>query len=258
MRVKRVLLKLSGEAMLGKDNKFPYDPDTMLQIAEEIRDAHDKGKEVAVVVGGGNIFRGAAGASHGMDRTMADQFGMLATIQNGLALLDLLERKCGIKTRLMSGLGVESVAEPYITRRAVRHLEKERIILLVGGTGNPYCTTDYAAALRANELATQLIAKATNIDGVYNRDPRKHPNAKLLPFVTYERCIRENLGVMDMEAFALCRAQNMPIRVFSLKERGNIVAALTGAEIGSLVGGDPLNGKVTKRRKSTSKHKKRK
>lgn len=235
MRYKRILLKLSGEALLGPNNAFPYDPDTMLQIAEEIRAAHDKGREVAVVVGGGNIFRGANGASNGMDRTLADQFGMLATMQNGLALLDLLERKCGIKTRLMSGLRVDAVAEPYITRRAIRHLEKERVIILAGGTGNPFCTTDYAAALRASEIEAQLLAKATNIDGVYDQDPRRHPEAQLLPHVTYDRCIREDIKVMDTEAFALCRSGGIPIRVFSLKSKGNIVKALTGVEIGSLV-----------------------
>ncbi len=235
MRYKRVLLKLSGEALLGPESRFPYDPETMLQIAKEIHAAFDKGREIAVVVGGGNIFRGANGASHGMNRTIADQFGMLATIQNGLALLDLLERRCGIKTRLMSGLEVHKVAEPYITRRAIRHLEKERVIILAGGTGNPFCTTDYAAALRASEIEAQLVAKATNIDGVYDKNPRTHPDAKLLPHVSYERCIRDDLKVMDTEAFALCRDQRIPIRIFSLKEPGRIEAALTGAEIGSLV-----------------------
>ncbi|MCR4279023.1 MAG: UMP kinase [bacterium] len=235
MRPKRIVLKLSGEALTGSEKQFPYDPETLLRIAEEIRDAHDKGREIAVVVGGGNIFRGAKGASHGMNRTMADQFGMLATIQNGIALVDILERKCGIKTRLMSGLHVADVAEPYIVRRAIRHLEKERVIVLAGGTGNPFCTTDYAAALRASEIEAQMIAKATNIDGVYDKDPRTHTDAICLPHVTYEKCIRDDLMVMDTEAFALCRSQQIPVRIFSLRERGAITSALTGAEIGSLV-----------------------
>lgn len=238
MRNRRVLLKLSGEALLGKNNTFPYDPDTMLQIAEEIRQAYDKGVEIAIVVGGGNIFRGANGASNGMNRTLADQFGMLATIQNGLALLDLIERKFKIQTRLMSGLDVARVAEPYIMRKAVRHLEEGRVIILAGGTGNPYCTTDYAAALRASEIGAVLVAKATNIDGVYDKDPRTNGDAVLLPHLTYKRCLEDQLGVMDTEAFALCRDQKMPIRVFSLKDEGNIVAALTGADIGSLVTSD--------------------
>lgn len=231
----RVVLKLSGEALSGHTKIFPYDPDHLLKLTEEIRDAHAKGVQIAIVVGGGNIFRGATGASRGMDRTLADQFGMLATIQNGLALLDLLERHCDIKTRLLSGLEVNKVAETYIMRRAVRHMEKGRIIILAGGTGNPYCTTDYAAALRASEIGANFIAKATNIDGVYDKDPKTHPDAVLLPVVSYDRCIHEGIRVMDTEAFALCRSQQIPIRVFSLHEPGNITAALTGANIGSLI-----------------------
>lgn len=232
----RVLLKLSGEALAGKEvPKFPYDPATMLQIAEEIKAACEKGTEVAIVVGGGNIFRGARGASEGMNRSLADQFGMLATIQNGLALLDLLERTCRLKARLMSGLRCDSVAEPYIMRKAVRHLEEGRVVILAGGTGNPFCTTDYAAALRANEIGARLLAKATNIDGIYDRDPHKHPDATRLDRVTYQHCLDRDLKVMDAEAFALCRDQQMPIRVFSLKDPGNITSVLTGADIGSLV-----------------------
>lgn len=233
---KRVLLKLSGEALLGPDSVFPYCPKTMLQIAEEIKLAHDKSVEIAIVVGGGNIFRGAKGASEGMDRTLADHFGMLATIQNGLALLDLLERKCRLEVRLMSGLVCNAVSEPYITRQAVRHLEKSRVVILAGGTGNTRCTTDYAAALRAAEIGAKFLAKATNIDGVYNKDPRKNPDAELLRQVSYEQCLRDDLKVMDTEAFALCRTEKMPIRVFSLKEPGNITNVLCGADdIGSLV-----------------------
>ncbi|MBU0540337.1 UMP kinase [Patescibacteria group bacterium] len=231
----RIVLKLSGEAMLGPNKIFPYDPEAMLRIAQEISDAHHQGSEIAIVVGGGNIFRGANGASRGMDRTLADQFGMLATIQNGLALLDLLERACGVKTRLMSGLEVNAVAEPYIMRRAARHLEKGRLVILAGGTGNPFCTTDYAAALRASEIRAELIAKATNTDGVYDKDPKTNSDAVLLPRASYDHCIRSDIKVMDTEAFALCRSQKIPIRIFSLAEKGNITAALTGAEIGSLI-----------------------
>ncbi len=232
---KRVLLKLSGEALTGPKGIFPYDPDTLLSVAQEIAATMDKGVEVAVVVGGGNIFRGADGASRGMDRSMADQFGMLATVQNGLVLLDLLERRCNLAVRLMSGLSMPKVAEDFIVRRATRHLEKGRVVILAGGTGNPMCTTDYAAALRASEIDAVFIAKATNTDGVYDRDPRKDPAATLLPRVDYARCIRDGLNVMDVEAFGLCEKQRIPIRVFSLQEEGNITAVLTGADIGSLV-----------------------
>ncbi len=235
MSVKRVLLKLSGEALNGPNNVFPYDPETLLGVAKEIAVAKETGVEVAVVVGGGNIFRGADGASHGMDRTMADQFGMLATVQNGIVLLDLLERACSVKARLMTGLPMPKVAEDFIARRATRHLERGRVIILVGGTGNPLCTTDYAAALRASEIGATLIAKATNTDGVYDKDPRKHPDAQLLKTVSFARCIRDGLEVMDVEAFGLCQKQKMPIRIFSLREPGNITAVLKGAEIGSLV-----------------------
>lgn len=235
MRKNRVLLKLSGEALAGDDGKSPFNAETMHQIAVEISAAHEKSFEIAVVVGGGNVFRGVSGAGIGMERVTADQIGMLATIQNGLWLRDMIERKFGIRTRLMSGLNCPGVAEPYIKRRAVRHLEKNRVVIFVGGTGNPYCTTDYAAALRANEIEASLLAKATNVDGIYDKDPKKHADAKLLHSVSYQRCLDDQLGVMDTEAFALCRDQRMPIRVFSLKEPGTITAVLTGGDVGTLV-----------------------
>jgi uridylate kinase len=231
-------LKLSGEALLGpKEDQpiFPYDPDTLLRIAEEIAAASKKGVEIAIVVGGGNIFRGANGASKGMNRVAADQFGMLATVQNGIALHDLLMRVCKIDTRLMTGLTCNTVAEPYLPKKAVHHLDRGRVIVLAGGTGNPFCTTDYAAALRACEIEAKLLAKATNTDGLYTSDPRKDPDAVLIPFATYKHCLDQELRVMDTEAFALCRTQKLPIRVFSLKEPGNIEAILTGGDIGSLV-----------------------
>lgn len=234
MKPRRVLLKISGEALLGPSHVFPYDPETVFRIAQEIKQAHEAGVEIGVVIGGGNIFRGATGASRGMNRTMADWFGMLATIQNGIVFLDFLERVCGVETRLMSGLRCDSVAEPYLTRKAVHHLKSGRVVILAGGTGNPYCTTDYGAALRANELGADLLAKATNTDGLYDKDP-KYPDAKFLPTANYEQCIRDRLKVMDIQAFALCRDHQMPIRIFSIQEEGNITAVLQGADIGSLI-----------------------
>jgi uridylate kinase len=242
MRKRRVLLKLSGEALLGPDEQspvFPYDPNTMLRIAKEIAAAHEKSVEIAIVVGGGNIFRGATGASKGMNRVAADQFGMLATIQNGIVLHDLLTRVCGLECRLMSGLITPAAAEPFLYKKAISHLKRGNVIILAGGTGNPYCTTDYASALRASEIEAKIILKATNVNGLYDKDPRKHSNAELLRHATYKRCLDEDLRVMDTQAFAHCRDENMPIRVFSLKEPGNIEAALTGAEIGSLVSASP-------------------
>jgi uridylate kinase len=233
---RRVLLKLSGEALLGPNATFPYDANTMMAIAKEIAEVHQRGVEIAIVVGGGNIFRGAKGEQAGMDRTLADHSGMLATVINGIAILDLLERKYGTKTRLVSGLAINEVAEPYIRRKAVHHLEQDRVIIFVGGTGNPFFTTDTAAALRACEIKADLVAKATNIDGIYDKDPKKYPGeAKLHKKLTYDFCTLNNLKVMDPEAFTLCRDNNIPIRVFSLNMPGNIVAALTGEDIGSLV-----------------------
>lgn len=239
---KRVLLKLSGEALLGPENITPYDPNTMMAIAKEIAEVRQLGAEVAVVVGGGNIFRGAKGEQAGMNRTLADHSGMLATVINGIAILDLLERKYATKTRLMSGLAINEVAEPYIMRKAVHHLENGRIIILVGGTGNPFFTTDTAAALRACEIEADLVAKATNIEGVFDKDPKKYPSeAKLLKSLSYDYCIKNNIKVMDPEAFTLCRDNDIPICVFSLNEPGNIVKALTGHDIGSRVGKGPLH-----------------
>lgn len=233
---RKVLLKLSGEALLGSNKMFPYDPDTMMAIAKEIAEVHRQDIDVAVVVGGGNIFRGAKGEQAGMDRVRADQSGMLATIINGIAIEDLLKRKYQVETRLMSGLAINEVAETYIWSKALNHLEKRRIIMLVGGTGSPYFTTDTAAALRACEIKADIVAKATDIDGIYDKDPKKYPNeARLLKALTYDFCMKNDLKVMDPEAFTLCRDNKIPIRVFSLSRPGNIVAALTGQDIGSLV-----------------------
>jgi len=232
---RRVVLKVSGEAFLGPEKTFPFDPEIVKQVAADVKAVHQAGVQVAIVVGGGNIFRGASGASEGMNRVQADQFGMLATIQNGLCMLDMLERVFHVKTRLMSGLHVNQVAEPYIARSALSHMEKGRVIVLAGGTGNPFCTTDYAAALRASELQAELLVKGTNVNGIYDRDPKKYPEALLLNQVSYDRCLRDELKVMDTEAFALCRDQRIPIRVFSLLEAGNITRALKGESIGTLV-----------------------
>ena len=232
---KRVLLKVSGEAFLGPQNTFPFDPDIGKQVSQEVKVVHELGVQVAIVVGGGNIFRGAKGASEGMNRVQADQFGMLATIQNGLAMLDMLERVCGVETRLMSGLHANQVTEPYIVRSALNHMDKGRVIVLSGGTGNPFCTTDYAAALRASELQAKLLVKGTNVAGVYDKDPHQHADAELLERVSYDRCLRDELKVMDTEAFALCRSERIDIRVFNLLENGNIIRALMGEPIGTLV-----------------------
>lgn len=238
MRPKRVLLKISGEALLGPNDQnpvFPYDPDTLLRIAQEIKAAREAGVQIAVVVGGGNIFRGATGASKGMNRVAADQFGMLATVQNGIVLHDLLSRVCALEARLMSGLDLPAAAEPYLHKKAIHHLTRSRVVVLAGGTGQPYCTTDYAAVLRACEVEARIVLKATNIDGLYDKDPRKHADAQLLKTASYKRCLDDELQVMDTAAFALSRSEKLPIRIFSLKEKGNIEAALTGADIGSLI-----------------------
>ncbi|MCC7357501.1 UMP kinase [Candidatus Uhrbacteria bacterium] len=236
MRKDRILLKLSGEALGGDDGNSPFNAETMQKIAKELIAAHDKGIEIGVVVGGGNVFRGQNGAGKGMNRVTADQIGMIATIQNGLWLRDAIEHISGTNsTRLMSGLVCPSVAEPYNTRRAMRHFEKRRIIIFVGGTGNPFCTTDYAAALRANEIEASLLAKATNVTGIFDKDPKKYSDAELLKSISYQYCLDHQLGIMDTEAFALCRDQKMPIRVFSLKEPGSITRVLCGGDAGTLV-----------------------
>lgn len=232
---KRVLLKLSGEALQGPEDRFPFDPAVALRFAQEIKEAHTAGVQIAIVVGGGNIFRGAKGASEGMDRTPADQFGMLATIQNGIVMRDMLERSCGVTVRLMTALEVNKVAEPYIVQRATRHLENGHVIILAGGTGNPFFTTDTAAALRASEIKADLLLKATMVDGIYDKDPRKHPDAIRFEQVSYDRCLTDRLEVMDTAAFALCREQKVPIRAFSILETGNITRALMGEPIGTLV-----------------------
>ena len=234
-RYRRILLKLSGEALLGQ-RAYGVDPEFCDHIARQIAEVHRLGVEVAVVVGGGNIFRGLAAAANGMDRATGDYIGMLATVMNALALQDALE-KAGIATRVMSAIGMNEVAEPYIRRRAVRHLEKGRVVILAAGTGNPYFTTDTAAALRAVEIGAEVILKATKVDGIYDSDPKKNPKAKFFKRITYKEALQRNLQVMDSTAFAMCQENKMPIIVFNLFTPGNLLRVVCGDDIGTLVTG---------------------
>src|ERR1051325_8154276 len=232
-KYKRVLLKLSGEALMG-ERRYGIDPDTLAAIADEIVEVQKMGIEIAVVIGGGNIFRGVSGATEGIDRVAGDHMGMLATVINALALQDSLERR-GAHTRVTSAITMPEVAEPFIRRRAIRHLEKQRIVICAAGTGNPFFTTDSAAALRASELNCQIIFKATQVDGIYTSDPKKDPAAQRLPYVTYQRVLADGLQVMDASAIDLARGSSIPIYIFSLREPGNIKRALLGEDIGSIV-----------------------
>jgi len=231
---KRVLLKLSGEALCGVPGGFGVDPGTLSTFSAELAEVQALGAEVAIVIGGGNIFRGLKGSAQGMDRASADYMGMLATIINGIALQDGIE-KYGVQTRLMSALEIRQVAEPYIRRRAIHHLEKGRIVIFVAGTGSPYFSTDTAAALRANEIHANLLCKATKVDGVYDRDPMRHPDAVMFSRLSYDRFITERIGVMDQTSVTLCRENKMPIRVFALGKRGNIQRVVQGEDVGTLV-----------------------
>ncbi|HEY3204444.1 MAG TPA: UMP kinase [Thermoanaerobaculia bacterium] len=230
---RRILLKLSGEALMG-DQKFGIAPDVVARLADEIRDVHGLGVETAVVLGGGNIIRGVAAAAQGIDRVAGDHMGLLATVINGLALQDALEKR-GVTTRLMSAVEVRQIAEPFIRRRAIRHLEKNRVVLFVGGTGNPFFTTDTAAALRANEIRAEVLLKATKVDGVYDSNPDHDPGARFLKTLSYRQALEAGLQVMDAAAVALCMENGIPIKVFNLKVRGNIQRVVLGEDIGSLV-----------------------
>jgi len=229
----RVLLKLSGEALMGGQ---PYGIDTAVadELAGEIASLAATGVETAIVVGGGNIYRGMAAAAEGMDRATADYAGMLATLLNALALQDALERR-GAQTRLLSAIEVSEVAEPYIRRRAIRHLEKKRIVIFAAGTGNPFFTTDTAAALRAMEIGAEVVMKATKVDGVYDKDPRKHGDAKRYRQVTFGDALTQRLEVMDATAFALCRDNGMPIVVFDMTREGNIRRVISGEPVGTTI-----------------------
>lgn len=229
----RVLLKLSGEALMG-DRPFGIDPDVVARIADEVREVHLLGIEMAIVVGGGNIIRGVAAAAQGIDRVAGDHMGLLATVINGLALLDSLEKR-HVTTRLMSAIDVRQMAEPFIRRRALRHLEKGRVVLLAGGTGNPFFTTDSAAALRANEIKAEVLLKATRVDGVYDSNPERDPAAKFLRTVSYRQALESGLQVMDATAIALCMDNGIPIKVFNMRVSGNILRVMMGEDIGSLV-----------------------
>jgi uridylate kinase len=230
---KRVLLKLSGEALMG-DQKFGLSADVVARLADEIRDVHRLGVEIAVVLGGGNIIRGVSAAAQGIDRVAADHMGLLATVINGLALQDALEKR-GVTNRLMSAVEIRQIAEPFIRRRAMRHLEKGRVVLFVGGTGNPFFTTDSAAALRANEIRAEVLLKASKVDGVYDADPDLVREAKLLKSLSYRDALERGLQVMDAAAIALCMENGIPIKVFSLRTHGNIQRVVLGEDLGSLV-----------------------
>jgi len=232
-RYGRVLLKVSGEALMGSQ-PFGIDEAVVAAIADEIRGIHALKVEVAVVVGGGNIIRGLAASHRGIDRVIGDYMGMLATVINALALQDALEKR-GVATRVQTAIDIREVAEPFIRRRAIRHLEKGRVVLFAAGTGNPFFTTDTAAALRANEIHADVLLKATKVDGLYDSDPEKNPGAILLPEVTYQEVLEKNLQVMDTAAISLCRDNDIPIVIFDLMTAGNIRRVVCGERIGSLV-----------------------
>lgn len=229
----RVLLKLSGEALMG-DQGFGIDPHVVSRIASEIKDIHDLGVQVAIVIGGGNIFRGIKASAEGFDRVTADHMGMLATVINALAIQDALE-KMDVYTRVLSAIEMRQVAEMYIRRRAIRHLEKRRVVIFAAGTGNPYFSTDTTAALRAMEIRAEVILKATKVDGIYDADPVKVADAKLYTEIAYMDVLTQGLGVMDTTAISLCMDNKVPIIVFNIKTRGNIRRVIEGEKIGSLV-----------------------
>jgi uridylate kinase len=231
---KRILLKLSGEALAG-DGGFGIDPAVIRAIAEEIREVHALGVEIGIVIGGGNVIRGVAASAQGMDRASADYMGMLASIINGLALQDSLE-KLGLTTRVLSALEIPAVAELYIRRRAIRHMEKGRVVIFAGGTGNPYFSTDTAAALRAAEIHAEVVLKATKVDGVYSADPEKDENARRYERLDYLEVLQKSLAFMDQAAIALCRENSLPILVFDMSVSGNIRKAVTGESVGTRVG----------------------
>jgi len=232
-KYKRIMLKLSGEALMG-GRRTGIDADVLATIADEIGEVHALGVQIAIVIGGGNIFRGVTAATEGIDRVAGDHMGMLATVINAIALQDALERR-DIPTRVTTAITMAEVAEPFIRRRAIRHLEKGFVVICAAGTGNPYFTTDSAAALRAAELKCDIIFKATKVDGIYTADPEKDPSAIRLPRVTYQRVLAERLQVMDATAIDLARGSSIPIYIFSLREKGNIKRALLGEDVGSIV-----------------------
>jgi uridylate kinase len=232
-RFDRILLKLSGEALMG-DGQFGIDPDTTSRMAEEIKAARDAGHKLCLVVGGGNIFRGLAGAAKGFDRSTADYMGMLATVMNALAMQNALE-KIGVDTRVLSAIPMATVSEPYIRRRAVRHMEKGRVVIFAAGTGNPYFTTDTAAALRAAEMGCDALFKGTSVDGVYDADPKKVKDARRYDRVSFQTVLTDDLKVMDASAVALCRDNDIPIVVFNVRQQGNLARVLSGEGTATIV-----------------------
>jgi uridylate kinase len=234
LKYRRIVLKLSGEALCGTTGGFGIAPEVLKTLATELFDVYNDGVQVGIVVGGGNIFRGLKGASAGMDRAQSDYMGMLATVINSLALQDALE-KAGVPTRVQTAIEIRQVAEPYIRRRAIRHFEKGRFVIFAGGTGNPYFSTDTAAALRAMEVHADALFKATKVEGIYDKDPERFPDAKFIESMSYQKFIEERIGVMDATAATLCRDNKMPIRIFKLTTRGNIKRAVLGESIGTTV-----------------------
>ncbi|SFB79894.1 uridylate kinase [Parapedobacter composti] len=233
MKYKRILLKLSGEALMG-DQQYGIDINRVVQYAKDIKEIHDKGMQVALVIGGGNIYRGLSAEKAGMDRVQADYMGMLATVINSMALQDALE-KLGIKTRLLTAIKMEQICEPFIRRRAVRHLEKGRVVIFGAGTGNPYFTTDTAASLRAIEINADVVLKGTRVDGIYTADPLKDPTATRFDEITFQDVYNRGLSVMDMTAFTLCQENKLPIIVFDMNKPGNLTRLANGERIGTLV-----------------------
>lgn len=235
-RYKRVLLKISGEALMGS-RQYGVDPEVCTFIARQLREVHELGIELAVVVGGGNIFRGLAASAKGMERATGDYIGMLATVMNALAVQDALE-KSGVPTRVLSAIAMDEVAEPYIRRRAVRHLEKGRMVILAAGTGNPYFTTDTAAALRAIEIGAEVLLKGTKVDGVYDADPLTNPEARRHAHLSFAQVLNDRLGVLDATAVSLCMDNDLPIVVFDMNAPGHIRAAALGEPVGTLIDGE--------------------
>jgi len=233
---KRILLKLSGEVLMG-EQQFGIDPSYVARLAEEVKAAKESGLEICLVIGGGNIFRGMAAAARGLERTTGDYMGMLATVMNALAMQAALEQ-LGVETRVQSAIPMPAVCEAYIRRRAVRHLEKGRVVIFAAGTGNPFFTTDTGAALRAAEMGCDALLKGTSVDGVYDRDPKLFPNATRFETISYDRVLSDNLKVMDASAVALCRENDIPIVVFSIREKGNVAAVLAGEGIQTIVRND--------------------
>jgi len=230
---KRILLKLSGESLVG-DKGFGIDPEMILHYAHEIKELIAKEIEVAIVIGGGNIFRGLQAGANGIERVQGDYMGMLATVINGMALQSVLE-SVGVYTRLVSAIEMREVAEPYIRRKAIRHLEKGRVVIFSGGTGSPYFTTDSAAALRANEIGADALLKGTRVDGIYDKDPEKHDDAIKYDSISFTQVIEKNLRVMDMTAFTLCNENDMPVVVLDIQQKGNLMKLLSGGKIGTTV-----------------------